>query len=364
MSQAADTLEPTSDRRASPRVPVERTVKLGPAHRPTRATLSAGDMSRSGVFVEASVPVRVGARFSAELELSSGAHVYIPEAEVAHVGTGPNRGFGIRFIDLPNEVNQLLAEEMARLDPAPMPTVTPALVLAEDEDDTDAPEHAPGASAWIEPMTELPEPLDTTIDRRPAMRMPSHWTIMLGLGCVFLFAAAVFVVMAELEAKPPSVQSVPLESGLPSETHDVLMERAEAPPMEPVPEEAVDLAPLPLVPERTPVAAHAPEAAPPLPMPEPSPVMDGEPRMIEFDVPTDARVKTSYALSKPPRFVIDLVGVDRAPASRGEDPMVTRVRFGLHPGFSRLVLDLRRPLEGGDARLRGGRLSVRLVPRS
>jgi len=369
MSQAVDTLEPTSERRAFLRVPVDRTVKVGPAGAPTRATMSAVDLSRGGVFIEAPATVRVGTRFSAELELSSGEQVYIPEAEVAHVRDGPVKGFGIRFINLPAEVARVLEEEMARLDAEPPPTQTPTLVLAEDED----PAPGPAASAWIEPMTGLPEPLDTEIDERPPMRMPSHWMIMLGLGCVLLVAAAVFVVLAELGEEPPSVESVPLgQAGLPSETHDVLMEKAEAPAMDPAPEEDVDLAPLPLVPERTPELARRPEAAEdPAPKPkaktearpEPAAPIEGGPRIVEFELPTAARVKTSYALRSPPRFVVDLIGVDRAPEPRSDDPLVRRVRFGRHPGFSRIVLDLNQVLKSGEAKLRGGRLSLRLVPR-
>ncbi len=342
-------------------------------------------MSRGGVFVEAPTTVRVGTRFSAELELSSGEHVYIPEAEVAHVGTGPVQGFGIRFINLPARVERVLQKEMARLDSAPRPSRAPTLVLAEDEDPASGSDGL-AASAWIEPMTGLPEPLDTEIDERHPMRMPSHWMIMLGLGCSLLVAAAVFVVVAELGEEPPAVKTVGLDpSGLPSETHDVLMEKAEPPAMDLAPEEDVDLAPLPLVPERTPELARtakagpsegakgeaAPERGPGRPLRDrkasesraAKTVLDGTPRMIEFELPTAARIKTAYALRSPPRFVVDLLDVDREPKPRTEDPLVRRVRFGRHPGFSRIVLDLIQPLDSGEAKLRGGRLSVRLIPR-
>src|SRR5687767_3503584 len=73
-----------ADRRAGARVPIRGAVKMGPPQGEPYAVVVASDLSRSGLFIEADRAVRVGARFSAEITLSSGEVVYVAEAEVAY----------------------------------------------------------------------------------------------------------------------------------------------------------------------------------------------------------------------------------------------------------------------------------------
>src|SRR5215470_10315724 len=94
-----------NDRRQSARIPVFGPVRMGPPSQQPYAVVSATNLSRGGLFIDADRPVRVGARFSAEVPLKTGGAIYIPEAEVAYNRehrTGS--GFGVRFIDPPAEV--------------------------------------------------------------------------------------------------------------------------------------------------------------------------------------------------------------------------------------------------------------------
>lgn len=105
-----------SDRRRSARIPLSAPVKVGPPQGLPTSPVSATDLSVNGLFIDADRPVRVGARFSAEIPLSSGKRIYVSEAEVAY-----NRdrvrgaGFGVRFVDLDAEAAAAIAEEVARL---------------------------------------------------------------------------------------------------------------------------------------------------------------------------------------------------------------------------------------------------------
>ena len=96
------------ERRRSARVPVSGPIRVGPPHREPHARLSATDLSTGGLFIDADRPVRVGARFCAEIVLSDGRHLYIPEAEVAYNRDRPHgAGFGVRFLDVSEEARRL-----------------------------------------------------------------------------------------------------------------------------------------------------------------------------------------------------------------------------------------------------------------
>ncbi|RMF18638.1 MAG: AMIN domain-containing protein [Candidatus Dadabacteria bacterium] len=118
-------------------------------------------------------------------------------------------------------------------------------------------------------------------------------------------------------------------------------------------------------PAATPEPRRAPEAAPtqepePEPEPEPAPQMADEParRVVTMlrgsgrdwlVIETDGAVEGHYryfGLSKPPRAVVDLIGLQRSPGVRApsfeDHPQVQRVRVGVHPDKIRLVFDLRQ----------------------
>ena len=69
--------------------------------------VSAADISTGGVFIDADRPVRVGARFSVQIELPDGEAIYIPEAQVVY-----NRerrqgaGFGASFVSFEDEAQR------------------------------------------------------------------------------------------------------------------------------------------------------------------------------------------------------------------------------------------------------------------
>jgi hypothetical protein len=115
------------DRRMSARIPVFGPVKMGPPSGEPYAIVSASNLSPHGLFIDSDRPVRVGARFSAEIPLA-GETVYVPEAEVAYNREHPHgSGFGVRFIEPPPEVVQKIEAEVERVTrplPAPKPADT------------------------------------------------------------------------------------------------------------------------------------------------------------------------------------------------------------------------------------------------
>src|SRR5688572_27158651 len=133
-----------SDRRRSARIPLSTAVKIGPPNGTPYALVSASDLSKGGLFIDADRPVRVGARFSAEIELSH-TKIYVPEAEVAY-----NRerrdgcGFGVRFVCLEEDALSAVEEEIARLsEHSDLPTLPPT--------------HKPTAALGVE-FSHYPEP--------------------------------------------------------------------------------------------------------------------------------------------------------------------------------------------------------------
>lgn len=333
-----------SERRAGPRVPREGTLRVGPARAQPYATLSMTDLSRGGIFIEADRPVKVGARFSAELELSDGQRIYIPEAEVAY-NRDAGGGFGIRFLDLADDVKVMIDREVDRL--APPGDAEPPTLL---------PDEAPDPGAWTDSIFsfEEEEPAvtrtvprvkrapDNDVLRATARRAPNLWLVLMGLGAAFLLAALTLVIWAETSAAPVVVKRVedaPL--GMSAETHEVLMEEADVDLLDPEPLVPVepDLAPLPLPP-----AGPAPEAA--------------KTAHPFFPVKDGVRVLKAYTMKSPARFVVDLTGLQQLPELEGELAIAERVRFGLHEGFSRVVFDLSRAPQRADARVDDGRLQI------
>jgi PilZ domain-containing protein/AMIN domain-containing protein len=105
---------PDLDRRRSVRIPVFGPVRMGPPSGQPYAVVSATNLSRNGLFIDADRPVRVGARFSAEIPLRTGGTIYVPEAEVAYNRDRVNgSGFGVRFIDPPADVVACLDREIS-----------------------------------------------------------------------------------------------------------------------------------------------------------------------------------------------------------------------------------------------------------
>lgn len=141
------------DRRLSPRAAIAGPVRMGPAHGDPYATVSASDLSRNGLFIDADRPVKVGARFSAEIELEAGEVVYIPEAEVAYNREGAaHTGFGVRFVDPPDEAVRRIDDAIARTIRAERrvpPTVPPSssfeIVASTPASAAPAPAPAPSA---------------------------------------------------------------------------------------------------------------------------------------------------------------------------------------------------------------------------
>lgn len=104
------------DRRESPRIPLVSPVKIGPPSGAPYALVSAQDISAGGLFIDADRPVRVGAKFSAEILLAGGTSVYIPEAEVTYNRErNHGSGFGVRFVVADAQAIEAIHEEVLRV---------------------------------------------------------------------------------------------------------------------------------------------------------------------------------------------------------------------------------------------------------
>src|SRR5687767_11984561 len=109
LTNAADTAE----RRAGARIPLGGVVRMGPPSGEPYASVSARNLSRGGIFIDADRPVKIGARFSTEIELPNGDTIYIAEAEVAYNREHDSgSGFGVRFVDPPAELVEAIESEI------------------------------------------------------------------------------------------------------------------------------------------------------------------------------------------------------------------------------------------------------------
>ena len=101
----------SEDRRKSPRIPFEHTVRVGPAYGAPYATVKAENLSSKGIFVRSDKRAEPGAKFSLELSLPNYGRLYIPEAEVLYnrsTGRGTAVGFGATFTGLTDEVDEVI----------------------------------------------------------------------------------------------------------------------------------------------------------------------------------------------------------------------------------------------------------------
>ncbi|MEE2902389.1 MAG: AMIN domain-containing protein [Myxococcota bacterium] len=101
----------SEDRRKSPRIPFEHTVRVGPAYGAPYATVKAENLSSKGIFVRSDKRAEPGAKFSLELSLPNYGRLYIPEAEVLYnrsTGRGTAVGFGATFTGLTDEVDEII----------------------------------------------------------------------------------------------------------------------------------------------------------------------------------------------------------------------------------------------------------------
>ncbi len=105
------------DRRRSARIPLTVPVRVGPPGGQATAPVAATDLSAHGLFIEADRPVRVGARFSCELDLPGGEVAYVAEAEVAYNrDRAHGRGFGVRFVVIDERSFAAISAVIARLE--------------------------------------------------------------------------------------------------------------------------------------------------------------------------------------------------------------------------------------------------------
>ena len=111
---------------------------------------------------------------------------------------------------------------------------------------------------------------------------------------------------------------------------------------------------------RAKATATADKAEPPktkLARPAPTKRADGS---ITIALGSTAAVLRTFVMKKPNRFVIDLVGHSgqmKTPSASGD---VSRIRVGENPGFTRIVLDTKRPVQRGHLDKDGRELRVRL----
>lgn len=175
-----------ADRRASPRVSMNRPVRIGPSGGLPYATVSARDLSVGGLFIDADRNVKVGARFSVEVPLRNGDRVYISEAEVVDNRKRPDgSGFGVRFVRITQDARRLLEAEVAtdgagvtlpgaspmrepsHFDPGELPTIRPDAIPAPKPlpSPPPRPESGPFGRSSVVPNTSDLDPAPTVFGR-------------------------------------------------------------------------------------------------------------------------------------------------------------------------------------------------------
>lgn len=415
-----DLLDGPSERRGSVRVPLDRPIRIGPPGGLPYATVSARDLSAGGLFIDAERSVRVGARFSVEVNLEDGDRVYVSEAEVTDNRTlDRGTGFGARFVSLSDEARRLLESEVASL-----AQVTLREGMGSDAglfDTLDVPtldgSEGPGFGSSIplpsdiersrramasvlpddEAQANVPTLLVRVRTRWSTMKahlrsLPILSTTLYGVAAVALGAAAVFVL--RLGA---GTSSAPTEEGrrvVTSEMHEQVTgaagplgveERVALAPedvevVNPLPEAQEASAPPPAEPthDRAPPARRGDErrgdplavrskkdertAALGIGGPEPSASARSarSAGIIRIPVGPEASLRKQFVLHSPERFVVDLRGSKLAEAPQVVGSSVRRVRLGRHDGFTRLVFDTRGPIDEARAEVRGDHLRIRL----
>jgi hypothetical protein len=241
-----------SDRRRSARIPLATQVRIGPPNGTPYALVSASDLSKGGLFIDADRPVRVGARFSAEIELPSHTKIYVSEAEVAY-----NRerrdgsGFGVRFVCLDEDALAAVAEEIDRVtdetshirsskkDASELPTLPPART----RNTSIAPSLGVEFSEYPEPeivdealelesmiqASRLSERLQAGLQKtrkqflERAKSAPAVFRVLAITGAIGLVGSAAYAVAqgAGADAVAPAID--PTEHGVAASTHQVLM---------------------------------------------------------------------------------------------------------------------------------------------
>ena len=386
------------DRRASPRIPLTKPVRVGPPGGLPQSPVSAADLSGGGLFIDADRPVRVGARFSVQIPLATGSSVYVEEAEVVynrHTASAP--GFGVRFLRMNPASQAAIAQEVARLSPKTLPRQPQ---LPQEELPTLVPA-AFGGDVAVNPSVRPPSLIEESLDigapsdigppdlasRTSALPWYSGsagWFLRHArtLGLVLASIAAATVLMATVVFLWSSPRKVAREEGplkaaaVPADTHRALMDAtmpvAEVvpPPPAPVVDKPKRRLPELVVVDDEPVSkpkkkritkpkkrirrARAPQRK----SRRPGPRSVGADRFA-FPLPSGARIRKTMVYRKPERVVIDLLGVNSGFEPR-EVPKgnIKRFRVGRHPRFVRLVLDARRPIKSARASIEGGRLRV------
>lgn len=251
-----------NDRRKSARIPLSTPVRVGPPNGTPYALVSATDLSKDGLFIDADRPVRVGARFCAEIELSD-SKIYIPEAEVAYNrDRSTGSGFGVRFIAAEEEALLAVAEEVDRVtdqtlvvrdrskNQSELPTLVPEAALGVEFSEYPEPEIVEEAlirdsaapHSVIPPQTtEPPAPLararyalkDTRhrfLER--ARRAPNVFRGLAIAGAAALIASAGFALFEGSQGDAIDARPVTTDRGVAASTHQVLMGKADVAALE------------------------------------------------------------------------------------------------------------------------------------
>lgn len=410
------------ERRSSPRIPLARPIRIGSPGGLPYATVSARDLSVGGLFVDAERSVKVGSRFSIEVNLDGGDRVYVTEAEVTdNRRLGRASGFGARFVKISDDARRLIEAQVAShanatlrdtegfgaFDHLEVPTLEEPFLGADLRDMSDV-ARVNDAMASVIPSEEPGAP---TLQVRVRTRwskmkawlrsLPALSALLYGAAAAALIAVAVGLLLGE--GPEPSETIAQVEPGmLPEEVHDqaagsgrpvgfaepaVLTDedlnvvnslpdapapRRAAAPAEPSREVGFvepSRSDRPATEKRArtePKKATRPEPKKATrPAPEPSRAEPSRPARaaagrFELNLGSGASVKRSFSMKG--KFVVDVSGYAGDPRLPAGSGAVQQIRYGRHDGFSRFVFDLKRPAEGR-AQVQGGRLVVSITPR-
>jgi hypothetical protein len=405
-----------TDRRASARVPLSTPVRIGPPNGTPYALVSASDLSKGGLFIDADRPVRVGALFSAEIELA-GVKIYVPEAEVAYNRERENgSGFGVRFVTMDPEALEAVASEVDRVTDQTLVVRDRRRTAGTSDLPTLIPSKRPHGSGLGVELSQYPEPeiVGEALDagsvigsERPsggdrmrptieetrqrfterAKTAPRVFRALTIGGAAAMIASAGVALFEGSQGGAVHAEPITVERGVTDSTHHVLMGQADADTLEraaPIQEVRRDERRRPLPPLV--ILDEAPKAEKvDTPKPKPAPAVEpiapaAAPKVAPKAAPTKearaepqgratriagidpgARVLKTHVFHGPERFVIDVVGQSSPVAATSLASPARAMRTGKHPEFSRIVIDTDAELLAGRAHLSNGILVVELV---
>lgn len=354
-------METTGLQQRDPRVPFSRAVHVFPIGSHPRR-LKVKDLSRGGMFVESPQGLPCGTHVNLSLEVRG---KILPLAKGEVVRQEPAAGFGLKFTDFAHARSQALVDyvvrrggtgsrhappfqlpspEVARAPERPYkPVADETLPIVRGELIPDEPRQLSEFSVDIRDLEARPRgELDTTLDRR-LYKLAALLLVVVGF-----FGLGVAYVWSERQLSAPEPQAAFERPAPVAAVAPVVPEATEKPQPE------TDLAPLvdaQIAPKAVPRGTLEWESVTLLPPGGALKAMDFEMSKGRLEVQAHllkgAKVERVFSLEKPSRLVFDIAGPVPSRTRQfdvEEVPVVEKVRLGIRPQGTRIVLDVKKPV--------------------